>query len=414
MSATKAMRDAQARVAELEAEQATIQRQVDEAETLIKPLAAKVGAIRKRRAKTAIISNTAGTIWFGTLASIGPDTHGVRALAPDVKAKAISEALLSGGLKLTGSGGHGVTITLRGLSGRVRVPDKAAVTVHKRAVLARQRADTKAAAARRAEQLALEECFHTAVKVPTDAILPDLIAEVVASVRLAKAPQPYQLRHDLQRMTYAESPLATAKAHLAFVKTGSTEPCPCRTCASDRQQAILRRDEAIRLDALPTVMGICPAAEHGKHRIAIERTAVRLSDENRERLIVVAPAIGPLLPKNVGYYGVATGDAPKGWCRKGPVPNGFVRVAVWLAELEKAAKVAAKAAKKVAKPRIVTPTATGDPDTLNWICPSCSEESDFDIQPADFEAEESDAYVECSSCGYEGNPDTVKTVAKAA
>lgn len=343
---TAVLRDAKARVAAIATEQADLQRQIDELEKPRVPLVAHLNQARRRRTRVQIISNTAGSIWFGTLASIGVESFGLNHLAKSHAgsrklATEISDAITSGGLKLNG-GRYGVAITLRGLAGRVRVPDSAHVLAHKRAVSARERAEAKATAARQAEADALRACFDTAVKVPTEAILPDLVSEAVAIARLDRVPLAHELRHRLGQLEVDDdwSPLGIAKAHLAFVQSGSTEPCPCRTCAHDRQEAIKLRDLNARLDELPTVMvDKCPDEAHGRHRVAIERGQLRLNDDWRKRLDEISPGIAALLPAKPGLYAAdPVVDAPRGWCRKGKEPVPFIRVETWRVELDKATK----------------------------------------------------------------------------
>lgn len=348
MGSSKAVREAQARLAELEAQRAHLAAEVAEAEAHLVAPRAKLDAVRKRRARTSIISNTSGQIWFGSLADITMEAYGLRAAGKEaIKPKAIADAIAAGNIKLNG-GRFGVQITLRGLAGRVRIPDAAHIRAHKLAVAASDRANKRAKDAMLAKDAALRACFDAAVKVPTDAILPGLVDEAIARLRLEALPEPHDLRHKLDQLENPDwdgSPLNVAKAHLAFAKSGSDEACPCRNCARERQEVIKLRELNESLDEKPTAMKPCPIEGHGRHRVSLVRGPLHLSPELVERLIVRSPAIEAFMPRNRYEY---IDDVPYAWCRKGKRPISLILTEDWLAELQKDAKIAARKSKKEA------------------------------------------------------------------
>lgn len=404
-----------ARIREFRAVIAEADKAETEARAKVAPAQKRKAALAAKQAKMLMLTTSGGTpnaegggIRLTTVEHIALSYS---QSAPK-NAKALAAALLSGEVKISGAG-YGVTYTLRGFLRRCKLTDVRRLREVNSAIKRRKAAQAALHRAWKAEADAYIVAMDISDKVDEAAIA----ALVAARLAIDTAPV---IDHALnQRAHDAKRSLEDLDRHLAFLVNGpgdheSEAVCPCYECAHGRQKAIKDRDEKIRLDALPTIMSPCHDKAHGRHRIAIERAQLRLTDDWRKRLEELSPGIAALLPaKPAGYYMQEPSiDAPRGICRKGAEPVAFIRSATLRDELEKAAKAAAKAARKTApKPKLVTPTATGDPATLDWVCPSCSELSDFDVQDdEDGEGE----YVECSSCGYTGDPNVVKTVAKAA
>lgn len=384
--ASKAIREAQAAVDALLAERATLQAELDAAEAARAPLVKKVEAIRARRTRVPIVSNTGGQLWLSSVAAFTAETYGLRAIAKDhgVKPKLIAEALASGGLKVSAI--SGVSLTLRGLNGRVRSPESGDVAAFRRAVKARELADKKAREAKNREREAMQRVFDNGAKISTDDLLTGILEDAVARARKELSPEPHDLRrriHDLD--SYENAPLRVAQRHLDFAKSGSTEPCPCSTCATDRQQAIRRRDLDARLDGLPTAMSECPR-HPGRHRVAVEHSDLKVDGEIRRRLVEKEPELDKLLPSS-DIWPQAVIQAPRGWCRKGDEAQPFIRTAVLLAELAKAARQR--------KPRRIG---------LDWVCPNpeCGETSAY--------LPDEQGEIECLVCGVLYDADVVKTI----
>lgn len=386
MAVTKPVREARARLAELMAQRADLERQVVDVEKgRIKPARA-LAVVRKRRAKTAIVSNTSGSIWFGSLASITPESYGLSAAAKSHNAgrglaKELASGFESGALKLNG-GRYGVSITLRGLQGRVRIPDKAAVIAHKRAVAASDRADKRAREAQAAEDAALRACFDGATKINVvEAILPDLVLEALADVKLDALPLAHELRHQIERMSWDHGAIEVATQHLKFAESGSTEPCPCRTCAEDRQTAIRQRDAAAARAELPTAVFDCPSCKR-RHRGPTKLMREYL-DEAKVASLRAGP--GPTIEVSPGVHEFPAifCDKQKGW---------FIFTAKWADDVARSAKLAARARR------------------VSFTCPDCGEAAVSSITKDDDNVE----WVECDACetAFRASTLRVKTVPK--
>lgn len=418
-SPKRAIAAVRARIREYRAIVTTAEKADAAARQAVAPAQKRSSALNQRQSKMLMLTSAGGTPNSDgggiSLANVATISLGYGREAEKMSAKDLAAAMLSGTVKINGGrGGYGSTsYTLRGYLRRCKMIDLRRLRLVNTAVKRRKAAQQALSRAWRAEADAYIAAMEIGDKVDEVAIANMIAARFVAGHKT----QP-DLPHELNQKAHdARRQIEDLQRHLDYLtSTADDKPdaCPCYDCAGDRQEAIRRRDLEAMLDSLNTVMGICPTDSHGKHRIAVDRKSIRLDPQARERLEAVAPGIAALLPENPSYYSTAELDAPRGWCRKGKEPNSFIRVAVLKDELEKAAKAKAKAEKRPPKPKVVsiTPTATGDPSTLDFICPSCSERSPFDVE--NDEDGDGGFYVSCSWCGYEGDPDVVKTVARSA
>lgn len=376
MSKSKQLREAETRLADREAQRAELVKAIAEAEAKRTPLAKAFERIKARLSRTRIVSNTGGQVWLGSLAGVTVSPYGLRSIVakPRLKgvplAKELTEALEAGGLKVNAQGG--VELTLRGLNGRIRVPNKARIAAWQRAVKSRQLADKKAAAARNAEDAARQSIFDTGTKVPQETILNTLVSTALAFAKLEAQPAAHELRQKLGQMTGWESaPIEVAKAHLAFAQSPSTEPCPCGECARDRQEAIRRRELIQSIAAMPRRRAECP--DHGR-KLMGATTAVR------ELLKLDGPESGR-------WYE----DVPVLWCPVGPHR---------LFDVPSLRKTLAKAAAKAKAPKVV-----------RFICPSGDGPQESEIQA---DVDDGSKWVECPRCEGAFELALVKLVAKAA
>ena len=360
--ATKAVAEAEARLAELETYRANLVASIDEAEADRKPHEAKLAAIRRRRAKRKIVAYTANAYQLTTAAALvvsGWDsTHGLAGKKP----REILEAIAGGGVSLTvGSGG--VTYKARGLSQRVRTPNAEAIKAFNRADRAYNRAVAAQSRASQARNAAMKAVYETGEKIAFEALVADVAEEVTAKVRLAAHPEAADARFKLNQLTDGQfGGLADAKAHLAWVKAKNPDKgvCPCRGCQKERQDAIRRRDLVARLAELPKRRATCPS--HGKRLMASER--VRDYFDNKW-----------------------TDNLPIAWCPIGP--HRLIDTPTMEAEAAKAAAVEAR--KKAHAPK------------REWTCPNpeCGDVNAFEPTKQ--------GYVECGSCHVEFDTDVVKT-----
>lgn len=360
--ATKAVREARARVAEIEAERAALQSKIDNLAELRAPASAAIDKQRARLAKATILVKTSNTIDVGSLADYGVEARNVEPSA--VRGKRLPEALAGGAIKITGgAGGPWASTTAKGLAARVRTPSPANVAAIKAAQRAVARAE--ATARRRRDELrdAIEASFEDAPKWTTDQLATALVPLAKAQVAYAALPRGSSMdTYTLQRFT--EEPygsLTIARQHLAFAESGDAGECPCRSCISDRTRAEQQREQRARIDALPErVRATCK--DHGSRLMRVE-----IVDD---------------------WYESKRGPLVRAWC---PIDYmSFVHG-------ERTAKLRAPKPIRAKRP------AKG----LDWLCPnpSCGEAGPFEPE---------DGEVVCESCEYAWGADTVKTVRRDA
>lgn len=362
---------------------------------------------------------------------------GYRPDAVRPKAKKLAEELLSGGYKV--GMGNGQDYTLRGALRRSVMVDPSQLVRVRAAEKAYKRAEAALGKAAAAVKAAYADAFAVGTKPDPVAIAADLAA--VASI--GTYPEFTDEEKALMRQGQeAQRELAGAQLHLRWLAetpeqwvaagdhrhwedgkgqvpdTEKPAECPCQECRADRIEAekVAKRDAEIA--ALPTAMRPCPT--HGRHRVSLATTSLRINqwtEDFRAKIVEREPEIDSLIPSAPRpYYEGDIKDVPAFWClrdRKAG-PRFLIDVHDWYVRLRKenAAKVKADkaAARRKPQPIKVTPTATGDPGVLDWICPSCTERNAFEVE-TDADGER---YVECQWCGFSSDPDVVKTVAKAA
>lgn len=384
MGSPKILREAKAAVAAIEAKRKELLAAIAEANKGRKPLADKVAAIAKRRRRVAVIKNLAGSYYVGSLADLKAEIRHVFKDGEKPTAKKVREGLETGGIKI-GAGGYGQSYSLKGLLPRLRIIDKPTFRAYQRKVAARKRLETLLVAAKNAEAAAFDVTFKAGVKPAPELVIAGIVEEAIAVARLDAEPEPHQLRHELSRLAGDDewSPMFVAKQHLEHVKSGSTEPCPCRNDRAAREQAVRDRDEAARRATLPTRMIGCPT--HGRRRMAYETP---------ERSVFSGNVSGVEWPADLAQRWI---QIPVGHCPKG---HSLYLVSELLAAREKAAK-------KVTRIKKSGGPAAGE--TIAFTCPNCGVVASSEVD----EDEEGELRVGCSNCEAEPLASAVVVVKKA-
>lgn len=435
MASRKAVADARARIRELQAQVKAAADHRKAAELALAPAAKKLAALEARQKKMLILTGAEGAPYSDgggiRLTNLRTLTLNWGANAP-AQPKKLADELLSGGQKINAIGS--TPYTLRGWLRRGRAVTLPQLADVRRTTKARERAQAALKRAWQAEREAYQAAFDAGEKLDEKA------TAALLAQRLAIRPK-LQLDHEIiQAGDDATRNLPYAEQHLAHLLSSSDEACPCPSCAADRQEAIRQRESEAKLDDLPTVMEGCPYHNGVRHRVSISTRKAKLTNDLRKVFVEKKPEIEPLLPpvdRQYGYERDPEFEAPIGICRKQSGREGarslaFWRVSVWYTQLVAAAKVAAKEAKvaereqrkaareraaRAKQPIVITPTVNADGSTptgeLDFICPSCHEQVPFEVQRGE-ENDDEEVWVECPMCGYEGDPDVVKTVAKAA
>lgn len=354
----KAIAEAKARVDQLLADRAAAQAEIDAIEVKRKPLLARITAIRARRAKVSVIANLAGRYLVTTLGAFYAETGYAREL--EAKPKAIHDALLAGKVKV--GGGYGVSYTARGLAPRLRTPERATFAAFTKAKNARVRAERALSKAQDAEKAAIAAAFEAGGKFELEAIVGGLTDHAIASMRSDAVKVPYELTKRVASLdSWEGAPLRIAQEHLAFAKSGSSEPCPCADCATGRQEQAKAKAEAERRAALPRISFTCP--NHGKRRGSFERRRQYLEAE--------------------GWVN----DLPIVHC---PMGDSFIHQPTRDADAAKAAKAKAKAEKAMTRVR----PAFVEGEAMSFTCPGCGEFTEY---AQVFTGDDDDLMVECAN-----------------
>lgn len=387
------LQDARARIAELEA---AIEAEKDAqaaAVASVEPARKRKAALRARHAKTQLLTQAGGQpnsdgggIASITLAMLHPswarDFAGKRP-------KQAAESLVKGEAKMQAIGG--IAYSLRGFLQRTRRVDKAIMRPVVVAERRRKRAQLMLREAWRAER----EAYATAYEAGEKLMLPAVAAEL-AKRFVIDDNEPSIDQSIRDRAWEAKRDLPEAQQHLAWVKAKNPDKgvCPCRNCASDRQEAIRAKNEAERIAALPTVMFKCPLHEK-RHRGPLDQTHLidyQLGDALRAKLDETLP----------GWY-AALHDPESPYDNRLIVPRVLcAKNQQWLVYtplIEKAVKAA-----KPRKPRVVK--------LVEWRCPNPGCYLDGEAQQSEVE----DGQLACDSCEVVYDATTLKLtpVKKAA
>lgn len=355
------LQEARARVAELEAAIDAEKVAIAAAEAALVPQRKRKAAIKARQAKTMLLTQAGGQpnsdgggIASITLAMLNPSWG--RDFAGKRPAKA-AEALATGEAKMQAIGG--IAYSLRGFLQRTRRVDKAIMKPVLAAERRRRRAQLALREAWAAERQAYIEAYNAGEKLMLPAVAAELARRFVIpdgepSVEQSIRDAAWQARRDLPE----------AQQHLAWVKAKNPDKgvCPCRLCATERQDAIRAKAERERIAALPTVMFECPVHEK-RHRGATEIREVReakIGDELRAALDEKAPGWQQLAGEDRWYPSVLLDMVH---CAKSDTWM------VWTTGIAKRVK----AASKPRKPRAVK--------LVEWTCPNpdCGETQTSEI-----------------------------------
>lgn len=431
MAKSKDLVAAEARVAELKA--AIKAAEDDNAARLeaVAPAKAKYARIEKAQRKVLLLTTAAGepnsrggAVNLITLADIGLGWHSNSLGKP----KVVATNLMSGDLKVQRRTSS-VPYTLRGMLQRTRLPaGPATVKAINAAVRRREAAERALDRAWANEKAVRNEAFETGIKVEVEPTATALALRLTVDEG-TRVDRDHEINQRAQDATYK---LRDAEQHLAFIKSKSPDKdvCPCQACQGDRATAKRIEQKNRELDELTeSGMFLCPGHEPAqRHRGPFQRLEIRLTPAIKAGLVKQDPRLADLLPLPERAWEDPLLDMPAAWCRKGKGPQAYARIPELIAELQKAAKAKARevaaqekvneAARKAAEKarlraqhtKVIVPTATGD--GLNWICPSCGNEDEFDPEVSEDPDDNGAAFVECHYCGTELDADVVKTVAR--
>jgi hypothetical protein len=248
MSKSKAVREAEARLAERKVNVTDYQARVAAAEKAEEGPTARWRALRARHGKTpALYRNASGTsrLETGLALATGYGIADVIAKLPKgtKRRAALIEVFVTGGQKIeTSRYAYGTVV---GASRKIRVPSGPDMALVEAARRRRERAEKALTTARAAEKAAVEGAYDRGSKVE-----PAVIAAATADVALAYAAIPHHSSSfdghwQLERL---QTEVSEAEQHLAFAqgKLPDETVCPCRDCKGERRRAEL--DAAVKAD----------------------------------------------------------------------------------------------------------------------------------------------------------------------
>lgn len=379
MSTPKALREARAALAAIEAKRKELVAAIAEAGKDRVPIEAKVAAIAKRRRRVQVIKFLAGAYYVGTLADLTAEIRYAFKDGAKPTPKAIRDGLESGTIKI-GAGGYGQSYSLKGLLPRIRLLDKPTFRTYQRKVAARKRAEAALAKARAAEAEAFKAAYAAGAKPDAGQVIAGIVDAAMATARLEAHPEQFGLRHELERLTadddYSAKGIATL--HLKHLQSGSSEPCPCHSCAGARAEAKRQQEEAARRAGLPTRMVDCPT--HGRKRMPVEAARNLFWTDLEARV----QELGREFPQEL--RGRWIDDLERAYCPKDG--KTLLLVGDWLNAREKAKK-------KLTRVRRGLPS---EGDTVTFDCPNCGAVATSEV----YEDDTSEGLrVGCEACEFE-------------
>lgn len=382
MGKSKALVEAEARLAELRGIEDAWEAHKAERDAAMEPNRARKHALERRHERVLIITSAGGRpnsegggISLTSLRGITP-AYGWLGYGEDrqlPKAGDLAKRMLSGDQRVNGHGG--TAYTLRGLLQRSKAIDKPRLAQVNRAIKARERAQRNLHSAWRAEREAYAAAYESGDKL-------DLEATAKAIAQRAVIPTEPVYDRELAPAHGLQWEITEAERHLAWVKAKNpdTDVCPCGGCQRERRERADADKEEQRIAGLPTVMFTCPD-DQKRHRGSVDLTAMgdyQINDKLAELLDEKAPGWRALSER--GDYGRVTYSLERLWC---PVHRH------WLIFTTAIAKRAAAAAKAAAK--------RDRGAKVEWTCPvpECAEPV-ITLKPAP-DAE----FIECPVCGTE-------------
>ena len=203
---------------------------------------------RNRATKVQALIERPGSVHISSVAGIGPSYIGREATVDilsrgrNAKARAI-ELVASGEIKVQ-LRGEGTILSLRGLTQRTRLVDKAAL---RRIAVMRRKKDAADAAARAANNAliaAVRREYEAGTKIDA-AVIAEYVGTTVALTAKSQAAR-FSIDWNFASDDRIGETRRDLTAHLAHVKSKSKDDCPCRPCLSARNQARWAADEAER------------------------------------------------------------------------------------------------------------------------------------------------------------------------
>jgi hypothetical protein len=267
-----ALSEAREHLRELVAKRANLANDVKALEAERAPSEARATANNKRRTSHPVVIFAANSWTRSTMASLRVEGYSIGTLV-DKKPKEVADAVASGGLKVSYGGGYGASYTARGLSTRVRTPDRAHIKAWDRAIAARVRAEAKLSEAKEAEVAAAKATFDAGVKVTFE----ELVADIAKAAILTAACEVYrkdprvQASFELTRMTDGQyGSLSIAKRHVDHLAK-KVDDGECSICKRLAQEGAAKAERISRITALPRRKFTCP--EHNRRVLGYaERT----------------------------------------------------------------------------------------------------------------------------------------------
>lgn len=392
MGKPKAVRDAEARLAGIDARADAKRAELEAIAAKLGPLTKRRNAIQHRRQKQVIVLNSAGDVALGTMAGLTIESY-MRDSMLGKKPREIVEAIDTGAAKVHSSFTFGASYTAKGLVQRIRIPTPESIkaaTVARRKLDRARKAHDEAKAAEKAARLAM---YESGEKLTREQIVESLFAEAKASLAYTAAQKelghPANVKHELERLMaddeWSERGQAKLHLHHAQVQAAGNEAdaCPCRQCQEERHEAQRQRAEDARIAELPVVTFDCPSCGR-RHRGATEVQNIQdrhVNDALRKALDEKAPG-WQQLSNNDRWYPAYLLDTV--YCAKArhwfPWTTGIVKS---IAKVEKAAQRARGTAVR------------------EWTCPNpeCGEVNEVIGKPGD--------YVRCEACEVEFDADVV-------
>lgn len=244
--ATKAVREARARVAAIRKQIAEFDANAAKAAADAKALNEKAKRAAKRFARRPIIRALPMdeyAVMPNGLANYGLGYYGE---GKDAKSeKALAEAIASGAVKVSLSQA-GNAHTAKGAAMRTRYLSPATVKELARLDRLADAAEKRGREARARWKAAKKAAFERATDKPT---VDEIAAAVAASGWIRRKIQGYDSFSTYKRQRLEDYDLRYALEHLAHAESGATTPCPCSTCAGARNQAEWKARDAARVKA---------------------------------------------------------------------------------------------------------------------------------------------------------------------
>lgn len=287
-----ALSEARAQLHELEAQRANIVADMKVIEQARVIPGQRAEANNKRRLKQTVVINAANEVRLASMGVLRAETYGLQAIAKDnPKPRVILDAITTGGIKINFGGGYGVSYTARGLSQRVRVPNKADVAAWDKARRARLRAEAALSRAQAAEKQAGQLAYDNGSKLTLEYLAADIAKAAVLTAELDRVPRVGQKEHELNRLIDGQfGQLTIAKRHVAHLAKKVDDP-ECSTCKTNAQRAAQTAERIATIKALPRRRWQCP--DHGS-KLAYFMRSERpewVKFESGERQVPNAPLV---------------------------------------------------------------------------------------------------------------------------